>query len=264
MVRTGDRVVVELHRRANEADGARSLDARFPADDRAVDLVAALAQPRPVRDLGVLDAAARQRAGLEPPSARLIVETDHGRRELVVGERVGRDNARQVMDPSTGRGWVLPGGLVDALEAPESIMLMSPPLPLMSSVQRIVVTTPGGSVTGAIDSREPCAEHTRLATAALARLYVYDYATDVDPASLQLDVRSDLFGTDGARAAFIEVLRAPDGARYLRSDRIQPLARLDPTLLDDIKPVLDAVRPGACDVPVSETRSALAPIAGNP
>ncbi len=218
---------------------------RFPVDARGEEVLAALAAPAPLADLGPVDAADRRARGLEPGAGRLRLEHGGARRELIIGDRARpRSNDRWVLEPVSGRGFVLPGGLIDALEAPESIMVVAPVLPSMAAIDRIVVTTPQATVSAALTAGDDCARTAARLVAAMGELYVYEYPGE--PGPLARDLGVELIGHAGERLWFAELSTAPDGSRLLSSDRIQPPARIDPTLLAALSAPLGAIGGGAC------------------
>jgi len=106
---------------AGTAQGTTQAE-EFPIGEEGEDIWRRLAQLRALRDLGVLDDAAKEQYELSDPERRLTVATADTERTLQVGGIVYASNHRYVFDPNSGRGYVLADEIARALEGGSSTL----------------------------------------------------------------------------------------------------------------------------------------------
>jgi hypothetical protein len=94
----------------------------FALGEEGDDIWQRLAQLRALRDLGVLDDAAKEQYELNDPERRLTVATADTERTLEVGGIVHASNHRYAFDPNSGRGYVLADEIARVLEGGSSTL----------------------------------------------------------------------------------------------------------------------------------------------
>ncbi len=93
---------------------------QFPIGEEGEDLWQRLARLRALRDLGVLDDAAKEQYELNDTERHLTVATADTERTLELGGTVYASGHRYALDPSSSRGYVLADQIVRALEGGSS------------------------------------------------------------------------------------------------------------------------------------------------
>ena len=83
--------------------GTRDTTTEFLVGQGADGLLALLASPRTLRDLGELDAEQEEEYGLAGSTERLVVRADGETHELILGATGVRSNDRYVRVPASGR-----------------------------------------------------------------------------------------------------------------------------------------------------------------
>jgi len=94
----------------------------FPVGWSGAESVPRLAALRALRDLGTLSAEQRASFGLADSDIRLTVEFTDEQRELVVGDSTIGGTDRYVLEPATGRGYVLPRDILSPIEVGEGAL----------------------------------------------------------------------------------------------------------------------------------------------
>lgn len=94
----------------------------FPIGEQGEDVWERLAHLRALRDLGVLDDAAKEQYALNDTERRLTVSTAAAERILEVGGTIYATNHRYAFDPVSGRGYVLADQMVQTLEGASSTL----------------------------------------------------------------------------------------------------------------------------------------------
>lgn len=93
----------------------------FPIGESGGSLIEKVAPLKGLRELGPLDDAKKVDYGLNEIKDTLIVELASGEtRELAIGGRVFGGNDRYVIEKATGKGWVIPGEVIQPLEGAET------------------------------------------------------------------------------------------------------------------------------------------------
>lgn len=94
----------------------------FPADERADEAVADLAQLRALRDLGELTEEDKAKYELTDSTDSVTVYYDGGQHSLILGGRVYGGADRYVIDTATNRGYAIAGKIIAPLHGGESGM----------------------------------------------------------------------------------------------------------------------------------------------
>ena len=105
----------------DSVSAASDTTTEFLVGQGADGLLAMLAAPRALRDLGMLDAEREEEYGLDGNLESLVVQTDRETHELLLGATVFRTNDRYVRDAASGRAYVLQGAALGSLVSAEQI-----------------------------------------------------------------------------------------------------------------------------------------------
>ena len=105
----------------DSVSAARDTTTEFLVGQGADGLLALLASPRTLRDLGMLDAEREEEYGLVGSLESLVVRVDQETHELVLGATVFATNDRYVRDATSGRAYVLQGAALGSLVSAEQV-----------------------------------------------------------------------------------------------------------------------------------------------
>jgi len=97
---------------------------QFPLGEQGEDIWGRVANLRGLRDLGVIDDAAKEEYALLETERRLTVSAPGAEHTLEIGGTVFGTNQRYALEPSSGRGYVLGDQIVRALEGGSSALML--------------------------------------------------------------------------------------------------------------------------------------------
>ncbi|MBI4538931.1 MAG: DUF4340 domain-containing protein [Gemmatimonadetes bacterium] len=234
---------------ADTAPGAKPAEtvdtSEFLVGEEGKRLFEELATLRAVRDLGVVEDTARRREyGLVEPTGRIVIQFRDEARELEVGGDIYGSGDRYVLEPQSGRTYVVSGSLIRLAEAGD-LTLMERRLHafeadkvatvrVRSSTRERTMQRSGGQQFGSSVWTRPETPDQPDQTFAnfmqrLEQLWISGYATTLDPSTLSLVVRVDYFGEEGPPLGYLELLKRTNAERkveyYLRTELGRVLTR---------------------------------------
>lgn len=199
------------------------------------ELLATLATPQAVRDLGIAVDTLKDDYGLAEDTALVSVQFGDRVRELVIGGSVFGSGDRYALDPTSGHVYVLPGAMMNLLAGadvtlterrlhdfrPERVASLSLTTP---TGQRSMVLTAAG-VAGQYfwaapeTPNEPDQTFTNF-MGRLDELWITDFRVDIDAATLASILRVDYLGPNGELMGFLELYKRtnPDPEAQGRSE----------------------------------------------
>ena len=220
----------------------------FPVGSSGSTLIPRLALLRVLRDLGTLSPERQTRFGLSDSDVQLTVEFTDERRELVVGDSVFGGADRYIMEPATGRGYVISRQIMNQVELGEGALrerlVHNFPIKKIALVrvaagegrERTMARTesgewmePGGG------TPDPGFGNFMGRVDELA-IEGYDSLPPVE--KLRLVLRIEYLDEDGDLLGFMELLRddlAERNAYYLRSESTRIVARASSILTERVE-----------------------------
>lgn len=197
--------------------------AEFLVGHGADGLLALLASPRALLDLGMLDGEREEEYGLVGSLESLVVQVDRERHELILGATVFRTNDRYVRDVASGRTYVLQSAALGSLVSAEQIYSETRLHAFtIESVATVTVRTERGErtmrkfVTGSsgppswtpADAPDRPDQTFANFMERLEQLWVNKYEPDVDRGVLREVARIDYLDTAGDPIGHTELLRS--------------------------------------------------------
>lgn len=206
--------------------GTRDTTTEFLVGQGADGLLALLASPRTLRDLGELDAEQEEEYGLAGSTERLIVRADGETHELILGATVVRSNDRYVRVSASGRAYVLQsaalGSLVSAGQiysetrlhafAPDAVATVTVRTERGERTMRRSVTGSGGPPTWT-PSEAPDRPDQTFANfmESLGQLWISRYEPSIDRSALRDVAHIDYLNDAGNPIGHLELLRSDGG-----------------------------------------------------
>jgi len=224
----------------------RDTTTEFLVGQGADGLLALLASPRSLLDLGTLDAEREEEYGLVGSLESLVVQVDEESHELLLGATVFSTNDRYVRDVASGRAHVLQGAALGSLVSAEQAYLeIRLHAFTIDEVAAVTVRTERGertmrkSVTGSSGSSSwapPDAPDRTDQTFAnfmerLGQLWVNRYEPSVNRGALRDVARIDYLDTAGNSIGHTELLSSDAGGElvyYLATEHTRVLITLIP------------------------------------
>jgi hypothetical protein len=232
--------------RRSGADGAPAGDSvvAFVGDAQADALVAALAAPRAVRDLGLVDSEQKSELGLDDSEERLTVDLDGESHALQIGGVVYASGDRYVEMVEDGRIYVITARDINGLQNGSSILVER--RVVHASPERLAeVTLRTGTRTRTMrkapgtpdappawtspDAPDRVDESFGTFLERLERLSINRYVPGLDPASLRELAQVEYLDDEGELLQRLTLLRSPDGTDaeyYVLSDRTRVPAQV--------------------------------------
>jgi hypothetical protein len=204
-----------------ETLAAQSRIEEYPVGDAGVTLLEDLARLRAVRDLGEATEDKRAMYGLSEPGAEITVRMRRGAEgKLALGSNVVGGGDRYAQEVERNRIFVLPSGLLRALESRDMLRLTQVQ-PFVADdigsaavraagaervMRRRTTGSPPRAIWSASDS-ERADEGFANFMEQLDRLWVSRYVSDLSEDTLQTLVRVDYFDGRGRTLGFLELQR---------------------------------------------------------
>jgi hypothetical protein len=200
--------------------------AEFVGDAQADELVASLAAPRAVRDLGLVNAEERDELGLTDSDEQVTIDVDGTAHVLRIGGIVFASGDRYVEMAENGRVYVITARDVNGLQNGSSILVER--RVVRASPERLAeVTLRTGTRTRTMrraagapdappawtspDAPDRMDESFGTFMERLGRLSINRYAPEIDAASLRELARVEYRDAEGALLLQLTLLRSPDG-----------------------------------------------------
>ncbi|MDE2761352.1 MAG: DUF4340 domain-containing protein [Gemmatimonadota bacterium] len=226
----------------------------FPVGGSGPLLMPRLVDLPAMRDLGRLSPGRRTRFGLEDSDVHLTVEFTDERRELVVGDSVYGGSDRYVMEPATGRGYVISRDIMNVMELGEGALrqrtLHNFPVREIAEVRvaagaererRMARTESDEWTEPGSDTPDPGFANFMERVDQLT-IEGYDSLPPVE--RLKLVVRIDYLDDDGDALGFSELLRddlADRSVYYLRSESTRIIARAHSVLTERVEQAVEDI-----------------------
>jgi hypothetical protein len=232
--------------RRSGADGAPAPDSvvEFVGDEQADELLASLAAPRAVRDLGLVDSVQKRELGLDESEEQVTIDVDGAAHVLRIGGIVFASGDRYVELVENGRVYVITARDINGLQNGSSILVER--RVVRARPERIAeVTLRTGTRTRTMrkaagapaappswsspDAPDRVDESFGTFMERLGRLTINRYAPEVDPASLREIARLEYRDAGGRLLQQLTLLRAPDGPQpeyFVVSDRTRVPAQI--------------------------------------
>ena len=220
----------------------------FPVGGSGPLLMPRLVELPAMRDLGPLSPEQKTRFGLADSNVRLSVEFTNERRDLVVGDSVYGGSDRYVMEPATGRGYVVSRQIITQMELGEGAlrqrMLHNFPVREIAGVRiaagsgrerRMARTESGEWTEPGGDTPDPGFANFMER---VDQLTIEGYDSLPPTERLKLVVRIDYLDDDGDVLGFSELLRddlVERNVYYLRSESTRIIARAHSVLTERVE-----------------------------
>ena len=207
----------------DSVSAARDTTTEFLVGQGADGLLALLASPRTLRDLGMLDAEREEEYGLVGSLESLVVQVDQETHELVLGATVFATNDRYVRDAASGRAYVLQGAALGSLVSAEQVYSETRLHAFtLEEVAAVTVRTEQGERTMSKSVTGPAASPSWTPADApdrpdqtfanfmerLGQLWVSRYEPSVDRGALREVARIDYLDAAGNSVGHTELLRS--------------------------------------------------------
>ena len=210
----------------DSVSAASDTTTEFLVGQGADGLLAMLAAPRVLRDLGMLDAEREEEYGLVGTLERLVVRLDRETHELLLGGTVFRTNDRYVRDAASGRTYVLQGAALGSLVSAEQVYSETRLHAFtLDAVATVTVRTERGERTMSKSATGPAGSLSWTPADApdrpdqtfanfmerLGQLWVSRYEPSVDRGALREVARIDYLDAAGGSIGHTELLRSGGG-----------------------------------------------------
>ena len=238
---------VELQPRSDDGDDflwtiqvdgeARSDTLEYPAGAPGRTLLGRLAALRVIRDLGELSPESMARFGLDEAAERIEVRFVDEERLLLVGDSAFGGQDRYAVEPSTGEGYVIGGGITRPLGIGEGALrerwlhhfldddVATVRIAVPGGGTREMARTEAGEWTGT-DSDTPDAGFANFMER-VDQLAIGGYGAAPGPTTTRPLVRVDYLDDSGEPLGFVELLRDDAAERdpyYIRSETTRIVA----------------------------------------
>ena len=220
----------------------------FPVGWSGAAVVPRLTVLRALRDLGTPSTEQLASYGLADSEVRLTVEFNDGRRELVVGDSVFGGEDRYVLEPATGRGYVISRDAISPIELGEGALreravhnfrpndVAEVRVAAGPDRERTMVRTESG------EWMEPDGDAPDIGFGNFMErvddLAIEGYDSLPSREELRLVLRMEYLDDDGDALGFVELLRDDPPERdayYLRSETTRILARAHSILTERVE-----------------------------
>lgn len=226
----------------------------FPVGGSGPLLIPRLVDLPAMRDLGELSPEQRTRFGLDDSDVRLTVEFTDERRELVVGDSVYGGSDRYIMEPATGKGYVISRQIMNAMELGEGALRqrMLHNFPVREIAEVRVAAGEGRerrmARTESEEWTEPGSDTPDPGFAnfmeRVDQLTIEGYDSLPPAERLRLVVRIDYLDDEGDPLGFAELLRddlAERNVYYLRSESTRIIARAHSVLTERVEQAVEDI-----------------------
>ena len=220
----------------------------FPVGWQGAEIVPNLAALRVLRDLGTLSPEQQIRFGLADSNAQLTLAFADERRQLVVGDSVFGGSDRYVLEPATGRGYVISRHIMNSIELGEGALRERFVHNFrINDVAEVRVTAGAGmertmTRTASGEWMEPGGDAPDLGFGnfmeRVDELAIEGYDNLPPAEGLRLLLRIEYLDDDGDAIGFMELLRddlAEHNAHYLRSESTRIVAHAHSILTERVE-----------------------------
>jgi hypothetical protein len=224
---------------------------QFPVGEQGDKLLEGFGPLKALRNLGKLTDDQRKRYELEQATTQVTVHYGTSQRQLIIGGKVYGGSDRYVVDPGSGKAYVIPGSVLQPLAGGDSVLRDNKILPFESKdVGKVVIKTPT-SQRALVRGEKPGATPTAPAIATWAdektpkeddqtlanfmnrveRLVPSDFNPDMKDEGLTSVLTLTYTAKDGKPMGTVELFKKPadkagEFQYFLRSKRTRVLAEI--------------------------------------